>query len=256
MDEIVGLNGKERDRLVVLRQVKEGKLTQRQAAEQLGLSRGWVKKLMRRLRSVGDAGLAHGLRGKASNRRCDARKRSKAVALIRKQYSDYGPTLAGEMLEEKHQLTVSRETVRKWMTEEGIWKPRKGKLKRVHVWRKRREQRGELVQWDTSVHAWLEERYEERLYLIAMIDDATNELTARFAAHDSTEENMRLLWQYIEQHGRPVEVYTDKASLFQVNRPLHYNKHLPPGPEQTQIKRALEELGIGRIAAHSPQAKD
>jgi hypothetical protein len=111
------------------------------------------------------------------------------------------------------------------------------------------------VQWDTSEHDWLEGRSPEKLYLIAMIDDATSELTARFALHDSTAENMRLLWQYIAQHGRPVEFYTDKAGLFQVNRPLHYNKHLPPSPEQTQIKRALEELGIGRIAAHSPQAK-
>lgn len=88
-----------------------------------------------------------------------------------------------------------------------------------------------------------------------MIDDATSELTARFAAHDSTEENMRLLKQYLEQHGRPVEFYTDKASLFQINRPLHYNKHLPESPAKTQIGRALEELGIGWIAAHSPQAK-
>jgi hypothetical protein len=92
------------------------------------------------------------------------------------------------------------------------------------------------------------------LYLIAMIEDATSELTARFVLHDSTVENMRLLWQYIDQHGRPVEVYTDKAGLFQLNRPLHYNKHLPPAPEQTQIKRALEELGIGRIYLENPRS--
>ena len=88
-----------------------------------------------------------------------------------------------------------------------------------------------------------------------MIDDASSELTARFALSDSTAENMRLLWTYLERHGRPVDFYTDKASLFTINRPLHYNKHLPEEPGKTQIGRALEELGIGWIAAHSPQAK-
>jgi hypothetical protein len=70
------------------------------------------------------------------------------------------------------------------------------------------------VPWDTSEHGWLEGR-GERLYWIHMIDDATSELTARFVRHDSTEENMRLLWHYVERHGRPVAFYTDKATLFQ-----------------------------------------
>ena len=106
------------------------------------------------------------------------------------------------------------------------------------------------MQWDTSEHEWLEGR-GPKLYLIAMIDDATSELTARFALSDSTAENMQLLWTYLEQHGRPVEFYTDKASLFTINRPLHYNKHLSEEAGKTQIGRALEELGIGWIAAHS-----
>lgn len=254
MEEIVGLNGRERDRLVMLRQVKERKLTQRKAAEQLGLSSRWVKKLMKRLKSEGDRGLAHRLRGRASNRGHGAEVRKRSVELVGERYADYGPTLASEVLASDHAIAVNRETLRQWMSQARIWKPRRQKIKKVHVWRERRQQRGELVQWDTSEHLWLEGR-GEKLYLIAMIDDATSELTAHFAVSDSTEQNMRLLWRYLERHGRPVEVYTDKAGLFQVNRPLHYNKHVPPAPEQTQIKRALEELGIGRIAAHSPQAK-
>lgn len=254
MEEIVGLSGRERDRLVVLRQVKDGKLTQRKAAEQLGLSTRWVKKLMKRLKGEGDRGLVHRLRGRVSNRGHGGEVRQQAVKLVGERYADYGPTLASEVLARDHSIEVNRETLRQWMSQAQIWKPRRQKIKKVHVWRQRREQRGELVQWDTSEHPWLEGR-GEKLYLIAMIDDATSELTARFARHDSTEQNLRLLWQYVERHGRPVEVYTDKAGLFQVNRPLHYNQHLPPAPEQTQIKRALGELGIGRIAAHSPQAK-
>lgn len=255
MNEIVGLSRRERDRLVVLRQVKAGKLTQRVAAEQLGLSRRWVKKLMKRLKSDGDGGLAHRLRGRASNRGHGAEVKKQVLEWIGERYADYGPTLAAEVLASEHGVTVNRETVRQWMSAERIWKPKREKLKQVHVWRERRQQRGELVQWDTSTHDWLEGRSAKPVYLIAMIDDATSELTARFAAGDSSAENMRLLWRYIERHGRPLEVYTDKAGIFQVNRPLHYNKHLPAVPDETQIKRALGELGIGRIAAHSPQAK-
>lgn len=123
----------------------------------------------------------------------------------------------------------------------------------------RRSASGELVQWDTSEHDWLEGR-GERLYLIAMIDDATGELTARFARHDSTEENMRLLWSYVEKHGRPVAFYTDKASLFQTapkvkreEKALLRDERDPLPP--TQIGRALQEMQIAWIAAHSPQAK-
>lgn len=244
----------ERDRLVVLRQVKQGALRQRAAAEQLGLSRRWVKKLMGRLRAEGDQGLAHRLRARPSNNGHGAAVREQALALIGERYGDYGPTLASEVLAQEHGLKVNRETLRQWMSAEKLWRPRRQKLNQVHVWRPRRRRRGELVQWDTSEHEWLEGR-GPKLYLIAMIDDATSRLTGRFALSDSTEQNMGLLGRYVELHGRPAAVYTDKAGLFQVNRPLHYNKHLDAEPTPTQIGRALAELGIRRIAAHSPQAK-
>lgn len=135
----------------------------------------------------------------------------------------------------------------------GLWRSRKRECIQVHCWRQRRACFGELVQWDTSVHDWLEGR-GERIYLVAMIDDATSRRFARFVRHDSTEENLHVLWQYLELHGRPVEFYTDKASLFEVAPKLQdqwEGQQLP----LTQITRALVELGIGRISAHSPQAK-
>jgi hypothetical protein len=133
----------------------------------------------------------------------------------------------------------------------------KKRVEKIHTWRQRRSRCGELVQWDTSEHAWLEGR-GPKLYLIGMIDDASSQLLARFVEHDSTEENMRLLWSYLEQHGRPLSFYTDKATLF-ANLPKtrrgevagQDRTELPP----TQIGRALQELGIEWIAAHSPQAK-
>src|SRR6266436_2707006 len=87
-----------------------------------------------------------------------------------------------------------------------------------------------------------------------MIDDATSQLTAHFARHDSTEENLEQLRRYVEQHGRPVSVYTDKASLFQIAPRAIHHRDAPP-QQLTQIGRTLKELNIEWIAAHSPQAK-
>ena len=170
-----------------------------------------------------------------------------------KQWHDYGPTLAAEELARDYQLVVSKETLRQWLIEAGLWKVRRARVERVHSWRARRARYGELVQWDTSEHDWLEGR-GEKLYLIAMIDDATSRLSARFVRHDSTEENLRQLRHYIERHGRPVAVYTDKASLFQIApRAIHHRD--APKEQLSQIGRVLRELNIEWIAAHSPQAK-
>ncbi len=170
-----------------------------------------------------------------------------------------GPTLASEYLAQQRQITVSRETVRAWMIPAGLWHPRRPGVKDIHVWRPRRSRLGELVQWDTSEHDWLEGR-GPKLYLISMIDDATSRLHARFVLHDSTAENMRLLWSYVELHGRPLSFYTDKAGLFQTTPKIARDQRELPRDEReplppTQIGRALAELGIVWIGAHSPQAK-
>jgi hypothetical protein len=145
------------------------------------------------------------------------------------------------------------------MMEAGLWHVTRQRVKEVHVWRPRRSRWGELVQWDTSEHQWLESR-GPKLYLISMIDDATSRIHARFVLHDSTAENMRLLGSYVELQGRPLSFYTDKAGLFQTapkiardlkELPREERQPLPP----TQIGRALAELGIVWIGAHSPQAK-
>src|SRR6266446_856208 len=249
----------DRDRLVTLRKAKRKLITQREAAEEMGLSVRQVKRLLHGMKKQGDKAVIHGLRGVPSKRRIEERIEQKAVRILRgDDYSGFGPTLASEYLASQHAIMASRETVRKWMTEAGLWKVGQQKIERIHQWRPRRSRFGELVQWDTSEHDWLEGR-GEKLYLIAMIDDATSRLWARFVRHDSTEENMKLLWSYLERFGRPVRFYTDKASLFQT---AEKHKRDEPGVEKdpvemppTQIGRALRELGITWIGAHSPQAK-
>ncbi len=174
------LNQTDRKRLKVLHQAESRRMTQREAAEELGLSPRWVRKLLARMRAEGDGGVLHRLRGRESNRKLGEPVRRQALDLIGAHYADYGPTLAAETLAADHAIAVSRETLRGWMREAGLWKPKKARVKKPHLWRQRRARRGELVQWDTSEHHWLEGR-GDKLYLIAMIDDATSELTARFA---------------------------------------------------------------------------
>ena len=251
---------RDRDRLVALKKAENGLITQQQAAEEIGQSERNVRRLLKKLKVKGDQALVHASRGRQSNRKLDDKTRQAALQILSADvYAGFGPSLASEYLAEKHDIHAGRETVRTWMIEGKLWRASKQQAGKIHQWRARRSRLGELVQWDTSDHDWLEGR-GPRLYLISMIDDATSRLHARFALHDSTEENMRLLWSYVERHGRPVSYYTDKASLFQTAPkiprdskalPVEEREPLPP----TQIGRALRELDIVWIGAHSPQAK-
>ncbi len=249
----------ERDRLVALKKAEKKVITQKQAAEEIGVTERQVRRMLRKLRRKGDQAVIHELRGRASNRRLPAETEQRAITILSAPvYRGFGPTLAAEYLHKLHQITVSKETLRQWMAKAGLRRAGHRRLVEVHPWRPRRSRCGELVQWDTSDHDWLEGR-GERIYLVSMIDDATSRLLARFVRQDSSEENRRVLWSYLERFGRPLAFYTDKAGMFQVavkskryeqregrDRPL-----MPP----TQIERALRELNVVWIPAHSPQAK-
>ena len=251
---------RDRDRLVVLKKALKKLIKQSQAARELDLSSRQVRRLLHGLKEEGDKVVIHGLRGRSSNRKTSQTDREKIIRILSQElYRGFGPTLASEYLAKKHGVKIGREALRQIMIGARLWQGQGQKVETIHEWRPRRSCRGELVQWDTCEHDWLEGR-GEKLYLIHMIDDATSELTARFVRHDSTEENMRVLWTYLERHGRPLAFYTDKASLFQTapkvardqkDLPRDEREPLPP----TQIGRALRELDILWIAAHSPQAK-
>ena len=250
---------RDRDRLVVLKKAQKKLIRQREAAAGLGLTERHLRRLLVKLREVGDRAVIHGLRGRPSKRKTSKKEREKAVRILSQEvYRGFGPTLASEYLANKHGVRMGRETLRQLMMGAGLWRRRRQQVEQIHAWRARRSSRGELVQWDSSDHDWLEGRGEQ-IYLIHMIDDATSDLLGEFVPHDSTAENMKLLWGYLECNGRPGGFYTDKASLFQTapktprdRQPLPCEQHQMP---LTQIGRALRELGIGWIAAHSPQAK-
>jgi transposase len=251
--ERIALSRRERDRLKVLHEVNQKHLTQVLAAERLKVSDRQVRRMLLRIHERGDAALVHGLRGRPSNRKLAAGFEQKVLARVRQRYADFGPTLAAEHLAQEGFL-VSRETLRKWMTQAALWRPHHQRVKKIYVWRERKASFGELVMQDSSPFRWFEDR-APACQLIALIDDATSKFWARFTEHDTTEENLRTLGGWLRRYGRPVAQYTDKNSIFRTTRRADIREQLQGEGARSQFGRALQELGIEWIAAHSPQAK-
>ena len=254
--ERIAMSQEERDELDWLKRVKAGSVTQREAGQKIGVSERWVRTLVKRMSKQGDAVVVHGLRGRPSNRKLSAETRRQALAILKQpDWHDFGPTFAAQQLGKRYQIEVGKETLRGWMIEAGMWKSNSRQLQEVHCWRPRRSGFGELVQWDTSEHDWLEGRGPVR-YLVQMIDDATSWSWGRFVERDATPHNMGVLWEYLEKNGRMVDVYTDRDSMFTVPaRSGESAEQQREADRLTQLGRALRELGIGSILAYSPQAK-
>jgi hypothetical protein len=246
--DVLEMSLRERDVLKVMSLVVSGQRTQAEAARLLKRGVRQVRRVLRRIESQGDAAVVHGLRGLPSNARIGREDKTRALALYRTHYADFGPTLACEKLLERHQLVVARETLRQWLLSERLWH----KKRRRDIHRSRRERRecfGELVQADASEHDWLEGR-GARMALLAMIDDASGRIIARFYPAETTEAYMDLLGRWLRKHGRPLAWYSDRDSVFRAESKQDREQSVP-----TQFSRALKELSIELILANSPQAK-
>src|ERR1700676_4402742 len=250
--ERITLNQRERDRLRVLHEIKGKHISQIEAAERLKISDRHIRRLLIRLRKLGDRAVLHGLRGRPSNRRLAVRSQEQILTRVRQRYADFG-TLAAEHLAQEG-WPGSGETLRKWMVKASLWRPRAQRVKTIHVWRERRASFGELVMQGSSPFRWLEER-GPACQLIAVIDDATSRFYARFTEHDTTEENLRTFGEWLRRYGRPLAHYTDKNSIFRTSAPAPLGEQLRGQKARSHFGRALRELGIEWIAAHSPQAK-
>ena len=237
------------NRFKVLQDVRERRIRQIDAADILNITPRQVRRLSAQLSQHGASSLAHGLRGKPSNRRYPDAFRARILDIIRNHYADFSPTFACEKLTEKHDLIVSVETLRQWMIADGLWIPRTQRRARIYQPRYRRDCLGELVQIDGSHHDWFEGR-SPKCCLLVYIDDATGRLmNLRFSDTESAFDYMVTTREYLNEHGKPVAFYSDKHSIFRVNQERTKQVGL------TQFGRDINDLGIELICANSSQAK-
>lgn len=252
-EDRVVMTGKELRRVHVIRQVMDKKLTQVKAARLLGLTTRQVRRLLRRVRLEGDAGLAHRGRGRPSNRRIAEARKAKILHLYMTRYGDFGPTLAAEKLGERHGLPVHAETLRTWLRAQGV--DHFQRRKRPHrAWRARKAHVGELVQLDGSQHNWFEGR-GPRCVVLAYIDDASSRVWARFYDYEGTWPALDSFCRYAARYGLPLGVYTDKHTTYKSPAEPTFEEQLAGQTPQSQFERSLAELGVEVIHAHSPQAK-
>lgn len=247
--ELLTMSRKEIDQVSIFEKLKNKEIKQSDAAKMLDLSVRQVKRKLKEYRRIGAICLIHGNRGKTSNRCINEEKAKLAIKLVRENYSDFGPTFAGEKLLEIHNLKFDHETLRRLMIKEGLWKVKTVRITTKHFWRERKPCFGEMVQIDGSPHDWFEDR-GEICTLIAFIDDATSDiLWLEFAKSESTESLMRATRSYVEHFGKPAALYSDRGVVYKVNN------NNPDNDKITQYGRAMSELHVKLIFARSPEAK-
>jgi transposase len=249
-EKLITMSIRELSRYDVIKQLLDGIINGTDASKQIGVSIRQVKRLKLRVNVQGAKGLIHGNRGKTSNRKLDPKIIAKAEKYLQEKYSGFGPTLAAEKLAEIQQIKISKESVRQLMTNLGLWKQRPRKsIKKYHAWRARKENPGELEQFDGSYHKWFG---EEESCLLLSVDDATGKIThAEFGYNEGIVPVFNFWLKYFTKNGLPLSVYLDKFSTYKIN---HKNA-VDNEDWMTQFQRAMSQVGIKPITAHSPQAK-
>src|SRR4030043_594909 len=252
-EDMIMIRQGELKRLHVIQKVLERVIKQVEAAEILSLSSRQSRRIIKRIRIEGDKGIIHKSRGRPSNRRIPGKIRNKVIQLYRKQYQDFGPTLASEKLLERNGIGISDETLRMWLIETGDW--RKTRRPRRHrQWRERKHHDGEMVQMDGSHHDWFEGR-GRGCVLMGYIDDATGRVFGRFYDYEGTIPAMDSFKLYIQNYGLPMSVYLDKHTTYKSTAKASIEDQLNDRPALSEFERALKELGVEVIHANSPQAK-
>ena len=253
--ETISMSIKETERIAIMDNLIAKRIKQKHASIQLGISIRQIRRMVKRYKKDGLSGLVHKSRGAVSNRAIEQEKKDTIIALVKKHYPDFGPTFASEKLSERDGVVVSKESLRQIMIEEGLWKAKQRKEVTIHTYRERRSCVGELVQLDGSPHAWFEDR-AEKCTLIAFIDDATSRIMdGEFADYEGTFTLYDATEHYLNTYGKPLSLYVDKHSTFRINRQATIEEELKDTKARSQYGRAMDELKIELIFAHSPQAK-
>ena len=251
---IITMTNQEAERLTIINNLIAKKINGTDASKQLNLSVRQTKRLKAEVIKNGTQGIIHKLRGKVSHNKIEKKLKRKVKKIIKKNYSDFGPTLATEKLMEIHKINLGVTTIRNLMIEEEFFKTKKRKQNQQHrEWRERKECYGEMQQFDGSYHKWLEKRNgNKEVCLLASIDDATGKITKlKFGKNEGVIEVFNFWKGYIKTNNKPVAIYLDKFSTYKVNHKNATDNH----ELLTQFQRACNDLDINLISAHSPQAK-
>ena len=251
------MSQKEANQLEIFHMLKDNKIKQKKAANMLGITTRQIRRKLIRFRKYGAEGLVHVSRGRVSNNKVDEAEISRAIEIVREKYSDFKPTFAHEKLAKYHEVTFSVERLRQAMIIEGLWKPKKRRKSNYYQMRERRECEGELIQVDGSPHDWFEGRGKIGMCsLLVYIDDATGKLLhLEFAESENTWSYFVSTKKYLQKHGKPLAFYCDKHGVFRVNNTRRGTADTSDSIGTTEFGRAMKELEIELIYAHSPQAK-
>ena len=250
--QLITMTQKELLRYDTIQNLIDGHINGTEAAKQIGLTIRQVKNIKAMVIQEGINGIIHKNRGCKSNRKLSETKINKTKKIMKEKYYDFGPTFASEKLWENHKIKISDETLRHLMAGWGLWKikPRK-QPKNMRFWRPRKDNYGEMQQFDGSYHHWLEDRAGE-LCLLLSIDDATGKITHAKFGHDEGVMAVFSFWtEYFNKNGLPVSIYLDKFSTYKINHKNAVDNH----KLKTQFERATKQIGAKLITAHSPEAK-
>jgi len=251
--DVIMATQEELKRLHVIHKVLDKRITQAEAADILDVTDRHIRRIAVRVVQEGDKGIAHKLRGQPAHNRTLDKVKQKALSLCKNTYEGFSPTLASEKLFERDKIKVSRELLRTWFIEEHI--PYQSRKARPHRnWRERKANYGQMIQADGSHHDWFEGR-GPWCVLMGQIDDATNKVSAEFHDHEGTLPFMASFKSYVKVKGIPLSVYIDRHTTYKSNKKPSIEDELENREPLTQVGRALKELGVDVIFAHSAQAK-
>ncbi len=251
MDKYITMSQKEINHYDIIKKLINKELNGTETAKILSISTRQVRRLKKKVKEKGIKGLIHGNRGRISNRRMPEKEKDKIIKLLHKHYYDFGPLLASEKLNERHNIKRDKSTIRTIMIKEDLWKPKAKKKETHREWRQRRASYGELLQYDGSYEYWFEDR-GEKCCLLASIDDATGKVWAKFDKHEGVEPTFNFWREYITENGKPRAIYVDRFSTYSMNHKIAKENT----DTLTQFQRAMEKgLNIEVIHAKSPEAK-
>lgn len=251
MDTYITMSQKEVKKYDIIKKLINKEINGTEAAKILSITSRHIRRLKKKVKENGVGGLAHGSRGGIGNRGMPKKEKDKIIELLHKHYHDFGPLLASEKLQKRHNIKRSKETIRAIMIADGLWMPNRKKKEKHRSWRQRKANYGELLQYDGSYEYWFEDR-GEKCCLLACIDDATGKVWAKFDEHEGVEPTFNFWREYIAENGKPCAIYTDRFSTYSMNHKLAKENE----DTLTQFQRAMEtDLNVEIIHAKSPEAK-